>query len=106
MRSFYSGLLGLPELNMPAGETPEDGVVICFGANSLQMRLIVRERPNVRPSRRRLTVEVDSLEELAARLDQSKVEYWRYRGLWFTDQRVLVRDPVGHLVELRQNWDI
>lgn len=100
MREFYHDLLGLPILAALAGENSD----LCFGANRLQMRLIVTETSDIRPTRRRLSLDVDSLEEQAAAFDKAEVPYRMYRGLWFTDQRIMVNDPVGHLLELRQSW--
>lgn len=102
MRAFYVDLLGMPLLDRR--DAPD--VELCFGANRLQMRLVVRERPDVRPNRRRLTLAIESLDEQVKSFDEAGVRHKRYRGIWFTESRLLVHDPVGHLLELRQAWPL
>jgi len=101
MRRFYAEILGLPVLQ----PTPDDGdVALCLGANRLRMRLVLRERPVINPHRRRLTLEVDSLRAQADRFRDAKVVYRRHDGISFTERRLFVHDPVGHLIELKQVW--
>lgn len=100
MQRFYGDLLGLPLLDRR--DAPD--VELTFGANRLQMRLVLRERPAVNANRRRLTLEVASLDEVAKLLRESRIEFHRYRGIWFTESRLLLHDPAGHLIELRQVW--
>jgi hypothetical protein len=52
--------------------------------------------------RRRLTLVVDSLDRLESRLHSAEWPFERVRGLGVTDRSVLVNDPIGHRVELRQ----
>ncbi|MEE8170583.1 MAG: VOC family protein [Phycisphaerae bacterium] len=100
LRWFYGELLGLPSLDAP----PDEDCILCFGANRLNMRLFVRERPQVNPRQRRLTLETESLDEQAERLAEAGLAFGRRRGWSYTDQCIYVHDPVGHLVELRRHW--
>lgn len=100
LREFYGSLLGLPALEPPAGSD----AILCFGANRLQLKLLVRERPDINPNRRRLVLEVESLRQQAQRFDDAGVPYRTYRGFRYTEQRVFVDDPAGHVLELKQVW--
>jgi extradiol dioxygenase family protein len=100
LRTFYGTLLGLPVLEIRLAEDE----LIAFGANRLQMRLIVRERPQVHAFRRRLTLEVDSLAAQAERFAAAGTRFRSYRGFRYTEQRLFVHDPAGHLLELKQVW--
>jgi len=102
MQRFYGDLIGLPIL-----AAPDDGeTMLCFGANRLQMRLMVRERPTIAAFRRRLTLEVDSLINQSRRFDDARVSYCTHRGFRYTERRLFVSDPVGHLLELKQVWPL
>ena len=98
VRHFYTRLVGLrpwpPGSQIPGGwgvGDPQCGVYFQF-----------RHEPAVDPVRRRLTLVVDSLDQLENRLYDAAWPFERARGLGVTDRCVLVTDPIGHRVELRQ----
>jgi len=61
-----------------------------------------RHDPEVDPMRRRFTLLVDSLAALDARLMRRLWPYERVRGFGWSDQYILLQDPAGHLIEIRQ----
>lgn len=95
---FYVELLGLrpwpDEAQLPGGwgvGHPQRGVFMQF-----------RHDPEVDSLRRRFTLIVPALDELEVRLTEAKWPFARHRGLSAIDQWLLVADPVGHLIEVRQ----
>ncbi|MCP5109641.1 MAG: hypothetical protein GY953_02275 [bacterium] len=52
--------------------------------------------------RRRLVLIVHSLNGVERRLGEQDWPYERRRGLGVTDECILLSDPVGHRLELRQ----
>ena len=100
LRWFYSDVARLKEV-------PTDGAVdpkLCFISAQIELRTGVVEHPRIDPMLRRLTVLVPSLAEAAEQLDERAVPYQRCAGLLFTDRRIAVHDPAGHLMELKQGW--
>lgn len=98
MRDFYTRLIGLcewpPPRQIPGGwgaGHPRRGAYFIF-----------RHDAQVDPLRRRVAIHVPSLESVQERLRQAGRDFVVERGLGRSDSRVLVADPVGHLVELRQ----
>jgi hypothetical protein len=96
---FYVETIGLApwpaELQIPGGwglGSPQAGLFLQF-----------RHDPEVDPVRRRLTLIVDCLTTLEERLREEQWPYERVRGFGWTDQCLLVHDPTGHLVEVRQS---
>ncbi|MGD8451714.1 MAG: hypothetical protein PVJ57_07840 [Phycisphaerae bacterium] len=95
---FYAELLSLAP--WPAAEQIPGG--IGFGDPRCGLYLQYRHDPVIDPMRRRLTLTVTSLDTAARRLEEREWPFARYRGFSFTDQWILVNDPAGHLIELRQ----
>lgn len=62
-----------------------------------------RHDPAVDPLRRRFTLRVDSLAELQQRLWRREWPHERVRSFGFTGPCILLHDPVGHLIEIRQS---
>ncbi|MCG3126514.1 MAG: hypothetical protein CHACPFDD_01350 [Phycisphaerae bacterium] len=98
LQQFYLGLIGLPawpdHRQIPGGwgaGTARHSVLFCFAHDAA-----------VDPQRPRLSLTVSSLPGLEARLSSHEVPYTRQRGLFHSDDRLLVSDPAGHLVEIRQ----
>ncbi|MCK6482722.1 MAG: VOC family protein [Phycisphaerae bacterium] len=100
MRAFYADLLGLPLIDGHDAGVP----TLCFGGTRASLRLVIRERPDIQPARRRLTLIVPSLGETTERLLERRVPHRAQLGLCYTDRRLYLRDPAGHLVELKQIW--
>lgn len=95
---FYSRLVGLrpwPQAwQIPGGwgaGDPPRGVYFQF-----------RHGAFVDPLRRRLTLVVASLDELEERLSGEEWPYRRHHSLVWSDQCIVLNDPVGHRVEIRQ----
>jgi hypothetical protein len=95
---FYLDLIGLAagvaRQHLPGG--------VLLGPSKKRLLLEFRHDPEVDPVRRRLTFCVVSLESLAARLLGQDWPFSRERGLGCGDERLLLRDPVGHRIEIRQ----
>ena len=102
LEHFYGELLGLvpwpAEYQIPGG--------VGFGDPRRGLYLQYRHDPLVDLMRRRFTLVVMSLDVLAKRLAEHSWPFQRYRGLGFTDQWLLVSDPVGHLIEVRSSQNI
>ncbi|MFH1748823.1 MAG: hypothetical protein ABIG44_17455 [Planctomycetota bacterium] len=96
---FYCQLLGLPPW------PPRDQIPGGRGVGNPRAGLYFQYRhdPYVDPMRRRLTLVVPSLATLEKRLSEYGWSYARHRGLGLTDEWLLLSDPVGHLLEIRQS---
>ncbi len=99
---FYAELVGLnpwpAEQQIPGGwgaGEPRRGAYFQF-----------RHDAAIDPMRRRLIVIVPALEVAAARLSERDYPFLHQHGLAYADQCILVSDPVGHLVEIRQSHAI
>jgi len=95
---FYADLLGLPI--WPMGRQIPGGAGLGDPVAGLYLQF--RHDPEIDPVRRRFTLVVDSLDALEKRLQEVEKRYRRYRGFGWTDQYILLHDPAGHLVEVRQ----
>jgi hypothetical protein len=95
---FYHEILGLPP--WPADEQIIGGVG--FGNPRRGLYLQLRHDPTVDSARRRLTVVVPSLAEIAERLQEADFAFSWHHGFGGPDQWLTVADPDGHLVEVRQ----
>ena len=99
IEDFYRGVLGLrpwpPACQISGGW----GV----GQARCGVRVEFRHDPRVEPMRRRLALTVHGLDAVAKRLGELNWPFVRRRGLGYSDRCILVADPVGHLVELRQS---
>lgn len=99
LRRFYADTLGLvpwPERRqIPGGwgvGHPERGLYLQF-----------RHDPEVDQVRRRFALTVPSLAGLEERLLDHPWPYDRVRGFGWSDHHILLRDPAGHLIEVRQS---
>ena len=99
LQLFYTETLGLTpwpgNAQIPGGwgvGNPQCGLYLQF-----------RHDPAVDPVRRRFTLTVARLATLEARLLEREWPYRRVRGFGWSDQTVLLRDPAGHLIEVRQS---
>ncbi|MCH7871183.1 MAG: hypothetical protein IID33_05735 [Planctomycetes bacterium] len=95
---FYTGIIGLPQ--WPARESLPGGW--CAGSPRRGVYFAYRNDADVDAMRRRFTVLVPSLDDIEEKLRDSDRPFQRLRGLSYAEQRILVADPIGHLVELRQ----
>lgn len=95
---FYADVLGL--IPWPTHQQVPGG----WGAGDLRRGIYFQYRhdPPVDPMRRRLTLVVASLEAVELRLRARGWEFERHRGLDATDQCLLLNDPIGHRIEVRQ----
>jgi hypothetical protein len=102
LERFYVNTIGL--VPWPSDHQIPGG----WGLGSPQAGLLLQYRhdPEVDSARRRLTLMVDGLAALEERLREQQWPYERVRGFGWTDQYLLVRDPTGHLIELRQSQAI
>ncbi len=102
VRDFYTRLLRL--------EPWPDGAQIpgCLGLGSQQRGLLlqVRHDPIIDPVRIRVRLLVDGLDELRQRLDQQPWPYEFLHGLGWTERRMLLHDPAGNLIEVRESLAI
>jgi hypothetical protein len=98
IRRFYSRLIGLAERPREA-DVPED---LCFASELLRLRVRVTADALPSPNRRRALIRVPSLPMLMEALSEQGFTYQIQRGLSFFDRRLLVLDPAGNLVELKE----
>ncbi len=95
---FYTEIIGLPQ--WPARESLPGGW--CAGRPRRGIYFAYRHDADVDVMRRRFTILVHSLDEIVKKLHDAEHPFERMRGLSYAEQRILVADPIGHLVELRQ----
>lgn len=96
--AFYSEVLGLAA--WPAARQIPGGI----GVGPERRGLFFQDRhdPAVDSFRRRLVLVVSSLDAVAERLKEREWSFVRRRGLSATDEWIMVCDPTGHRLELRQ----
>ncbi|MBN1347269.1 MAG: hypothetical protein JXQ73_31555 [Phycisphaerae bacterium] len=94
---FYVELLGLEAVEGEPG-------MLCFQTDRLRVHVLMTPEAQPSPMRRRLVLEVPSLDRMAGKLEEEDIDYDRYRGLRLTDQRIFVLDPADNRVELKQPW--
>lgn len=103
MSWFYGEFLGLPL--MPGGGGDAAGArILRFKSERFELRIGLVQDAVVEPVACRLTIEVPSLEESAAALDEHRYPYDWLRGLRFTDQAIMLLDPAENRVILRRLW--
>lgn len=99
---FYTQVGGLEQV----ADRGEEARRLCFRSARLEVRIRIVDNPKIDPIACRLTLVVRSLAEAAELLEERSVRYVRLSGLWSTDQRLGTLDPVGHRVELKQEWPL
>ena len=97
LRSFYIDALGLEPVEGEPG-------MVCFQTQRMQVRILITLDAQPSPMRRRLVLQIPSLERMRERLEEFEIDYQWYEGLSFTDQRIFVHDPADNRVELKQLW--
>lgn len=99
IQGFYTLALGLEswpeEMQIPGGWG--------LGDPQCGLYLQLEHDPQIDPMRRRLMVTVPSLAALEERLIEREWRYERVHGLGWSDQHILVHDPAGNLIEVRQS---
>jgi catechol 2,3-dioxygenase-like lactoylglutathione lyase family enzyme len=97
-RRFYSGLLGMSELEKPAALQARGGAWFACGANQLHVGVT----PDFAPATKAhpaLRVSLDDLDQLAERLKEAGVEL-RWDDAIPDVRRLYVADPWGNRIEL------
>jgi len=92
---FYTGLL---DFQRQDPEPDESGHELIYRAENFRLRIQVLERPLPREDFRPLAVAVPSLNDLARRLAEAKIEYERQLGLVPGEDNLLFNDPAGNPV--------
>jgi hypothetical protein len=90
--AFYIGLFGferIAPLELPI-----------YRADNFTLRFSVREPPVVHDSLRALIIEVPSLGDAVHKLNQTKLEYTRQRGIAPGTESLILLDPAGNWIEL------
>lgn len=91
--------------NLQAVEpNPPDQAKLCFKSGRLKLHICLTENPQIEPIACRVTLLVPSLPGTEELLDEHGLAYERLSGMMWTDLRVLVNDPAGNCVELKQEW--
>lgn len=102
-RSFYVEILGLQEDKGHEGRAAAAGdLEFCFWGQHHRLILRLMESPRIHTVKRKAVICVKSLGEVRQVLEELRITYVRSRGLGWAGERVLVRDPSGNLLELRQ----
>ena len=97
-RSFYAGLLGLPEIPKPESIRSRGGV--WFDAGGLDIHLSVEERRFGPDAQRHFGIECADVDGLKAKLKAAGVETDDGRPApW---KRFFVRDPFGNRIEIHE----
>ncbi|MBI5864536.1 MAG: hypothetical protein HZB38_08520 [Planctomycetes bacterium] len=100
VRSFYCDTLDL-DAWPPAAQLPG---CLCYGPVQRGILLqIVHTEPHVDLVRRRFTLVVESLDRIARRLVSRGWEFERVRGFFASDDRIVVADPLGRRIEIRES---
>jgi extradiol dioxygenase family protein len=97
IRFFYVELLGMQHIEGEVG-------TVCFETERLEIRIAITPDAQPSPMRRRLILEIPSLDRMQERLEELKIPYERCWGMRFTDQRIFVLDPADNRIELKQNF--
>lgn len=93
------------ELEWLPRRQPDDGC-LRFKSSLIELRIELCECPVIDKNARRLTLVVTCLTTVEEMLTERKQKYDRVSGLAFTDRRMILRDPAGHRVELKQEWPL
>lgn len=96
---FYADVLGLEPVDGERG-------TLCFETQRMQVRFVITPDAEPSPMRRRLVLQISSLERMRGRLDEFEVNYEWHQGMQYTDRRIDVLDPADNRIELRQSWPL
>lgn len=99
LRFFYTDVLGLEQVDGERG-------MMCFETERMRVRILITPEAQPSPIRRRLVLQIPSLQEMQMRLEELEVDYEWYSGLRFTDQRIFLLDPANNRIELKQVWPL
>ena len=96
---FYGDVLGLTR--WPARLEPPG----CVGFGPVRRGLVLEMRhdPAVDPNKRRLSLTVASLDLFARQLELAGATFERTIGFWPSESAIVVSDPVGHRIEVRES---
>jgi hypothetical protein len=97
LRIFYRDLIGLREAADVAEPTQ---VVFEAHGRRVTVRLFHDALPS--PMRRRLLIQVDSLEKMYERLAGRGVACEVFPGFGLTDRRLVALDPAGNRIEIKE----
>lgn len=97
MGDFYGRVLGMQSLQ--AGEN-----ALCFRVHKLEIRIRASGSAKRPLPHRRLTLEVYQLGAVRSRLRAEGLDYEITHEIGFGQPRVLVTDPAGHRLHLKQLW--
>lgn len=100
LRWFYGDVVDLPEIG-PGGVA---GTSLCFKSARIELRIMLLAEPHIEPRNYRLTLLIASLEVAAERLDERRIEWARFSGVNWADQRLGTIDPAGNRVWLKREW--
>lgn len=102
LRWFYGELGTLDEIDYPFS----DGEGLCFKSAPIELRIRLKENPEIIHVQCRVALAVTSLDEIETQLIDRQVEYELMTGMMGSDQRIGTYDPAGNRVEFRQEWPI
>ncbi len=95
--SFYTDLLGFDH---QAGQA-DAGQIVFRGYPRRGPHIVVRLAESMsEENRRRILIQLGSLQDCTERLTQARVAWDEIRGWGYYDRRVCAFDPAGNLVEL------
>lgn len=97
---FYDDILGLEQRR----RLDDTGAVLRFRSDRLELRVQLVDSPYIHPADTRIHLSVPALDDVTDLLDDNKYEYGWIRGLQFTDRQVVMLDPAGHRIAVRQLW--
>lgn len=97
LRAFYGDLIGLELI-------ADVDAALRFGSSRLELQIRFVEEPAVDPLAPRLVIGVAALDRLASELTERAIRFRRHRGLAWSDRRLILHDPAGYRIELKQEW--
>lgn len=100
---FYGQLIGLEPLTAPEGPASATDD-LRFRGERHELQVALRVSPAIETVAVRVDIEVSSLEEIAAALDDRRHPYDWIHGLSFTQRSLMLLDPAGNRVRLRKRW--
>lgn len=104
LRFFYACCLGLPEEGVQAGDPSRS--VLSFSGQDYRLIVELVDSAIDPGVRRRAVLVVKSLDSVEDALQANDVSYSCERVLAVTGRRVLVTDPAGYRLEIRQTWPL